>query len=228
MIKLGVIIPDRGDRPEFMENWHRQIDVQTFQPQEFCIVNYPAENDQVDITQRYRTGYEALRNKGLDLIAFMENDDAYSPNYLEFMVKAWIENKKPDLFGTTYTHYYHLKLQRYFTMTHYQRSSMMNTFLKPDLHFTWCADNIAYTDMHLWDNCKQLTRELITPLPVISLGIKHGFGLCGGEAHNNSYELYFGARGVNDPGGQLLKIVCPDSFDFYNKYYDPTFEKRIR
>lgn len=226
-LKLAVIIPDRGDRPDFMDNCVTQIMRQTIDLY-FVIVNFPPESNEIDITKRYREGYEEVRGKGYDLIAFMENDDAYAPNYLEYMTNAWVANGKPDLFGTTYTHYYHIKLQQYFTMHHHQRSSMMNTFIKPDLDFKWCADNIAYADMHLWDNCTQLTKALVTPDPPISLGIKHGFGLCGGQSHTDKLDLYYGPRGRQDEGATLLKSVCDvPSFNFYNSFYDPAFKKRI-
>lgn len=228
MIKIGIIIPNRGDRPEFMKNCLKQIESQTIRPYLIEVVDFLPESEAIDITKRYRIGYDQLRNKGLDLIAFMENDDAYAENYLEYMVKCWQESNTPDILGTTYTHYYHIKLQHYFTMYHYDRSSMMNTFIKPDLNFNWCADWVAYTDMHLWDNCKQLSGALITPEPVISLGIKHGVGLCGGAAHQNKLDLYYGPRGHKDIKAELLKSICiPETFNFYNNFYEPTYEKRI-
>ena len=201
---------------------------QTLKPEAIHLVNFSPEGNQVDITKRYRIAYENIRGCNYDLIAFIENDDCYSNHYLEFMVNEWIINGKPDLFGTTYTHYYHVKLQRYFTMYHYERSSMMNTFIKPDLNFSWCGDTVAYTDMHLWDNCKQLTRALITPEPPISLGIKHGYGTCGGFAHDNKMDLYIGARGKEDTNIDLLRSVCNESaFEFYKSYYDPAYKKGI-
>lgn len=226
--KIAVVIPDRKDRPQFLENCLLQMRNQTLKPGIIHLVNFEPQNDKVDITKRYRIAYENLRNSGFELIAFIENDDAYANNYLEVMFNEWIKAGRPDLFGTTYTHYYHIKLKYYFTMFHYERSSMMNTFIKPDLNFKWCDDTVAYTDMHLWDNCKELTRALITPEKPIALGIKHGYGLCGGMSHNDKLDLYIGPRGKEDNNAELLKSVCNDSaFEFYNSFYDPSYKKRI-
>ncbi len=221
LIRLGVIIPDRSDRPRFLENCLSQLKRQTLQPDLVELVNFPPSDDKIDITKRYRIGYDALRGKDLDLIGFLENDECYAPNYLEYMVKAWKEANKPDLFGTNYTIYWHLKIQHYFYMFHEQRSSMMNTFIKPNLHFDWCPDDVAFTDMHLWDNCKSLSRVLINPQPPISIGIKHGIGLCGGFFHTNQMDVYHKAeRGVKDEGLKVLRSVCDDeSFEFFSTYF---------
>jgi hypothetical protein len=222
MTKLAIICPDRGDRPLFRQNIEKTIERQTFQPQEILFVDYAPESHAVDITQRYHRGYNQLRGKNLDLIAFIEVDDCYRPNYLEFMLKEWERVGKPDLFGTNKTFYYHIKLFKWFTMEHYQRSSMMNTFLKPDLNFPWCSDNVAYTDMHLWDNCQQLSRKLISPDPLLSLGIKHGIGECGGFAHRNKLDLYDGPRSGKDPDREFLRSIAGESFEFFANYPWPS------
>lgn len=220
-VKLAVICPHRGDRPLFLENFKKILEKQTFQPEEILFVDYVPESELCDITQRYRRGYDQLRGKNLDLIAFMEVDDCYSPKYLEFMVNAWEKAGKPDLFGTSKTFYYHIRLFKWFTMEHYQRSSMMNTFLKPDLNFLWCPDSEAYTDMHLWDNCRQLSRALIPLDPILSLGIKHGVGMCGGFSHTNKFDLYDGPRGGNDKNKELLKSVADsEAFEFFSNYFN--------
>jgi len=225
MIKLGIIIPTRWDRPRFMDNCLGQISRQTIYdidgwPPPFVLpVDFAPEPGICDITKRYRIGYDAFRNQGLDLIACIEDDDCYASHYLEYMISEWLAAGKPDLFGTNYTEYYHLKLRRYFTMNHVQRSSMMNTFIKPDLDFEWCPDTTAYTDMHLWDNLKQLSRTLIHPDPPISIGIKHGEGMCGGFAHTNGMDNYTGPRGKEDGG--LLRQVCDEkSFEFFSNYFN--------
>ena len=74
-IKLALIIPYRNDRPLFMENLHRMIKNQLLQPVHIEIVDYEPNSNQIDITERYRTGYEALKGKNIDLIAFLEVDD---------------------------------------------------------------------------------------------------------------------------------------------------------
>lgn len=222
-MNLAIICPHRCDRPLFLENFKKQVEKQTFQPAEVLYIDYAPASGAVDITQRYRRGYEQLRGKNLNLIAFMEVDDCYHPEYLEWMVKEWEEAGKPDLFGTNKTIYYHIKLFKWFTMEHYTRSSMMNTLIKPDLNFPWCADNVAYTDMHLWDNCKSLSKSLVKPEPLLSLGIKHGIGECGGFAHRNKLDLYNGPRSGNDASKELLRsVACLESFEFFSNYPWPS------
>ena len=82
---IGVIIPDRGDRPKFLENCLRMLKAQTMQPTIIEIVNDAPFSDEKDITLRYRLGYERLRNKEIEVIALIENDDWYAPDYLEIM-----------------------------------------------------------------------------------------------------------------------------------------------
>lgn len=221
-MKVGIIIPDRNDRPELLANCMRMMEAQTLKPHIIELVNDKAKDDQGDITKRYRLGYKRLRNKGLDVIAFIENDDWYSPLYLHTMVNTWIDNKRPDLFGTNYTIYFHIKLQRYFTMNHDDRSSAMNTLIKPDLTFPWCPDNEPYTDMYLWLGLKNKIKKkyIYGPGSIISIGMKHGIGKCGGRSHVDRLNRF-----KND-GRELLKnTLDPISYEFYNRYYDPSFKE---
>lgn len=213
-MKIGIIIPDRNDRPLFLENCLRLIKNQTLQPTIIEVINYEPESSNVDITQRYRRGYEKLRNKGLDIIALMENDEWYSPKYLEIMVDGWIKHGKPEIFGTNYTIYYHIKLFSYFTMHHLTRSSAMSTLITPDMDIKWCVDEQPYTDIWLW---KQLQGVTFTPSEIICLGIKHGVGKCGGMAHVDKLHRYVG----NDINKYYLRsIVDSESFNFYSNYFE--------
>lgn len=217
-MKIGIIIPDRNDRPLFLANCLRLIKAQTLQPTIIEVVNYEAKSNEVDITERYRYGYDKLRNQGLDIIAFMENDEWYSPDYLQLMVNSWIENGKPDIFGTNYTIYYHIKLFSMFTMHHLTRSSAMSTLIKPDLNFDWCQDNEPYTDIHLWNILKGVC---FAPPKLICLGIKHGVGKCGGFAHVDKLHRYTNELSTNDSNKTWLKeMVDADSFEFYSKYFE--------
>lgn len=220
-MKVGILIPDRNDRPEFLANCLRMIEAQTLKPHIIELVNDPHTDSRPDITKRYRLGYDRLRNKGLDVIALIENDDWYSPMYLHLMVNTWIENRKPDLFGTNYTIYFHIKLQKYLTMQHDDRSSAMNTLIKPDLHFPWCSDDNPFTDLHLWQKNKRLINSrLFSPSPIISVGMKHGIGKCGGLSHVDKLHRY------RSDGKIFLKgTLDPISYEFYNKYYDPSFSE---
>lgn len=209
-MKIGIIIPDRRDRPEFLKNCIRMMEAQTLKPFLITLVNDEPLNSKCDITYRYRIGYDRLRNKGLDVIALIENDDWYHPEYLKEMVNTWVEKGKPDLLGTNYTIYYHLKLRAWFKMNHNHRASAMNTLIRPDLNFNWCVDEDPYTDLHLW---RQLKGIVFEPKNVISMGMKHGIGLCGGRSHVDRLHKYIN----QDQDFNFLKsILDTSSFNFYS------------
>lgn len=226
-MRLAVIIPHRGDRPRFLENCFRMLKAQTFQPEHIELVNFPTKTpDRYDITQRYRIGYDALRGKGYDLIALIEDDDWYSPEYLETMIAAWKQWGSPCLFGTCYTYYYHIGLKAYYIMEHHQRSSAMNTFIKPDLNFPWCDDAEPYTDMHLWKTIRNpdgsavpQPRVVFNPDNIISVGIKHNVGLCGGgDAHSTHPQI--AKRYLHPDNGFLERTLDRESFNFYWNYFN--------
>lgn len=191
------------------------IEAQTLKPELICVMCYPPDSDKCDITQRYRIGYRDLSGLGLDVIALMENDDWYSTEYLEYMVNKWQEHGKPDIFGTAYTIYYHLKLGAYFTMYHQDRASAMNTLIKPDLNLTWPVDHDPFTDTHLWQTVKGTA---FFPEKVISVGMKHGVGLCGGRSHVDKLHRY-----TQMDEGFLKQTLDEQSYKFYSSFYDPTF-----
>lgn len=208
-IKIGVVIPTRGDRPEFFENCMRMLENQTVHVEWIQIMSYKPESDQKDITQRYRRGYEYFPDDcNVDVIAFIEDDDYYAPDYLETMVREWDAYGRPDIFGTNYTIYYHLKLKKYFTMNHPDRASAMNTLIKPGLKIKWPADSEPYTDMALWS---QIKGQTFKPSKIISMGMKHGVGLCGGANHNDRLHRY-----KTDDNGFLKAHLDEKSFEFYS------------
>lgn len=212
-MKIAVLIPDRGDRPEFLKNCIRMVSTQTLRPSHIEIVNDDPLSSACDITYRYRIGYDRLRGKGFDLIAFMENDDWYSPYYLHKMGEYWKKEGSPKMIGTGSTIYYHLQKRSYFTMYHTTRSSAMNTCIVPDMDFDWCADSEPYTDIHLWE---RIPGKIINPSDILSIGIKHGVGLCGGSMHVDRMHRYKDA----DPDYSFLKKhLDSESFEFYSNYF---------
>lgn len=232
-MKIGVIIPDRGDRPEFKKLCLQMLRAQTLEPHWIEIVNYPPETDKPDITQRYRRGYEKFP-RTYDVFFFIENDDYYAPTYIEEMCEAWNKAGRPDLFGTAYTTYYHLRLRKYFKFNHPTRSSAMNTMIKPGLAINWCDDHEVFTDMFLWtrDTCFNGTKAVWTPPDHLSIGIKHGIGKCGGRQHTTGLQRFTsnGGLGNEENGGRddenaawLEERVKDESTikyykDFFNKF----------
>lgn len=212
-MKIGVVIPDRGDRPRLMENCRRMLDAQTLPPAAIVTICDPPSSEACDITKRYRQGYTIISKMDVDVIAFIENDDWYAMDYLEVMAKSWENHGRPQIFGTNYTIYYHIKLRRYFIFDHFDRASMMNTLIVPGLPINWCADENPYTDMWLWGECR-LTSKTFKPNRPISLGIKHGEGKSGGDFHTNLFDYF-----KENDNGFLERTLDPVSFQFYDNYF---------
>jgi len=226
-MKIGVIIPTRGDRPLFLKNCLRLINNQTLRPNEIYFVDHPPTSHLCDITKRYRLGYNYFRNKGMDILFFMEDDDWYSPYYIETMIAKWIQAGEPEIFGTAYTIYYNIRLFKFFTMRHTRRSAAMSTMILPDMDFDWCRDQEAYTDSHLWfcakhlKTGKKLAGKVFSPEREICIGIKHGIGKTGGENHTTFLSRYLG-NGATDDSAKiwLKKTIDFESFEFYSTYFN--------
>lgn len=212
-MKIACLIPDRSDRPRFLKQCLWLLAQQTIQPDIIELVNYPPESTKCDITQRYRRGYDLLRNLELDVIFLIENDEYYAPNYIECQLAAWNDAGRPSLFGMRATEYYHVRHFAHFTFHHEQRSSAMNTLIKPDLSFPWCADDYEYTDVHLYQT---LPYRLWLPETPICLGIKHGEGMVGGKCHTDDLDVY---RNRDNDKEWLRAHTDPASFEFYSNYF---------
>ncbi len=224
-MKLGIIIPTRGDRQAFLGNCLRMLDAQEKNSPfdldiEVHVVAYPPKDKDVDITPRYRSGYDYFRGKGYDLLAFIEDDDWYSPNYLQVMLAQWDKLGRPDLFGTAKTMYYHIELKAYYIMEHHNRSSAMNTFIKPDMDFEWPVDLEPYLDLHLWKTIPN--RMIWMPDKWYSIGIKHGCGkTIDGGGHRIHDDDYVKLRYIHPDNGFLKETMNPESFEFYWNYFKP-------
>lgn len=206
-LRTGVIVPHRNDRPQFLKHLFIMLDHQTIKPDVVRFMGYPPKSDKVDITERYRKGYEKIKADNVDVIFFMENDDWYSPVYIETMLYNWVANGKPELFGTSYVIYYNLNIKKYFKNTHMRLSQSMNTMIKPNLNIGWPLDHDPFTDVWLWHHMKGIT---FAPNEIISLGIKHGIGKCGGKSHVDNLHQY-----IHADNGFLKKTVDKLSYDFY-------------
>lgn len=213
-MNFAVLIPDRGDRPFFLRHCLEMMQNQTIKPNHIEIVDFAPENDEIDITKRYKLGYKRLSEGDFDVIFLIENDDFYAKNYFETMLNAWIDAGKPDLFGTTYTYYYHIGLKKGYKMHHVTRCSAMSTMIKPNLSFHWCKDGEPYTDIHLYSVLKY---KLFTPEKPICIGIKHGVGKTGGHAHTTRLDAYTNlSTSFSDNEMQWLRENTDElSFKFY-------------
>jgi hypothetical protein len=213
-MNVAIIIPDRNDRPRFTEHCLKMMNNQSLKPAQIIHVNQKPESEKPDLSYRYRLGY-SLVGKNIDLIALIENDDWYSETYLEDSVNFWIQLGKPDIIGRTITQYYNIAVKGYFNMNHTNRSSAMNTLLKPRLNISWPPNHEVYTDLHLWYNQPHLSKVIIDQ-PLNCLGIKHGIGLCGGKNHT-TYLNRFVNKDVNF--SYLASVVDDESLQFYKSLH---------
>src|SRR5690348_1604522 len=203
-VKVGILIPTRGiERIEFIKNALRLVDAQTVKPYRIQVVGSPPKNELCDITYRYKHGYSLLSD--VDIIFFWEDDDWYAPDYIEHMLIEWDKAGRPDIFGTIFTMYYHIKIKKFFKMNHHQRASAMNTMIRPNKEIVWGKDDDPYTDCFLWMTGQKLTRAMYEPKVIKSIGIKHGVGMPGGKGHidnlhrflNDDRDMYW-LKGIVD------------------------------
>lgn len=218
-MKIGILIPDRGDRPKFMDHCMKMMASQDIFGEidlYFYVVGpdkLPPSNN-CDITARYRIGYDYLSKRQVDLIFFVESDDWYSTDYIKETLIAWEKDERPDIFGTRETIYYHIKLKAWYLTQHEQRSCAMNTVIKPNLRLTWPIDHEPFTDIWLW-GLPHLSKKLYSPQIIHSIGIKHGVGMTGGKSHIDRLHRYIN----KDENMEWLKShIDESSFNFYKQY----------
>jgi hypothetical protein len=103
-------------------------------------------------------------------------------------------------------------------MEHHNRSSAMNTFIKPDMDFEWPVDLEPYLDLHLWKTIPN--RMIWMPDKWYSVGIKHGEGkTIAGGGHRIHDDDYVKLRYIHLDNGFLKETLDPVSFEFYNNYF---------
>lgn len=224
-MKIGIIIPDRCDRPKMTDNIWWQISQQKgVDKMVIAHINYPPRHEGYDITERYIEGYNKLRGQNIDMIACIENDDWYHPEYLITMFNEYERLRRPDIFGIEYTYYYHLKIKFYFKYLHAGRASMMCTCLKPDIEFNWPAPNVRFVDMWLWTHHEKwpVKTKVWNPEKVLAIGMKgHGEGKFGGTGHDNKMYRY-----VIPDDGFLENNLSEEQLNFFNAYI-PDSSKQV-
>lgn len=209
-VKIGVLIPTKGNRPEFLNQAILMVTNQTLKPDFLEIIDDDFGSDEIDITRRYYSGCHRLFKKGANLIFCWEDDDWYSKNYIETVFIEWIKSGSPDIFGIGYSIYYHILSLKWFKIIHLKRASMMATcFTEKVLNAKWPDNNYPYTDVALWNSMKGKT---FVPSVPICLGIKHGIGLVGGGAHDGET---CGHYSNSDPKGEYLKQITGSDYEFY-------------
>lgn len=204
MNKFAVIIPDRGDRPEFLQHCKNQIEALVLKPHHCFIVNYAPQSDDFDLVPRIKVGIEHCKSLGIDLVFIIENDDFYPPDYF---VKFQPHFEHHEFFGDEFTTYYNLKNKTHNTWHHPGRSSLFTTGFKISAlnDFKWPADNELFLDIKLWRYAKNFRRKFVK---TGAIGMKHGVGKTGGKGHFMRYKKV-------DIDLKFLKARCNGSLEFY-------------
>lgn len=153
----------------------------------------PLDPEKKDITWRYRVGIERIleRHPDVDLILFIEDDDWYSPSYIEVFYDAWNMANRPQIFGVGETYYYHVGMRRIYHEKHPNRASAFCTGIssKAIEHIKWPQDDYSSVDMNLWH---QLGGNTFLVNPMIAVGMK-GYNegkFFGGKGHNEHWAGY--------------------------------------
>lgn len=186
-MNVGVIIPTRGDRKQFLDYAYKQISRQIRKPDSIILVNDPPKNKNKDITYRYKIGVKRAVDRGCDIMFFWEDDDWYSNDYIDWMLKRWVEHGKPNIFGINETYYYHIGAGKCLYMKHEGRASMFCTIVTPEANrFRWPPDHYPFVDMKIWKN--MAGKSIPFGNKIRAVGIKHGIGMVGGGGHNRNFK----------------------------------------
>lgn len=218
-MNVVVLIPTIKGREPFLRQAISLIEEQTYQPKQVIIVDDEPEVPGIDVAWRYLKGIERCKKAGADIIIFWEDDDWYKYNYIELMIKHWILQGHPFIFGLRKTIYYNIVKRKYLLIEHPGRASMMSTMVTKEFMPNWNEEHDQYVDMTLW---KQRVPKSTMDNPFespIAIGIKHGIGSTAGGGHKwQDNKFPYGDQNLT----YLSSIVDKDSLNFYSAFYGKT------
>lgn len=218
---IGIITPHQDSkRKMFLDRLRFYIERQTLRPDHWIVVDHKEDVLAKDLTKRIRIGFENAIELGCDVVLIMEDDDWYSPNYIQSMVSTWELQGKPEIFGIEQTQYYHIKHRLHVELNHPGRASLMHTLISAEgiKKIVWPEDSFVFLDIVLW---KQLTGKTFRTLPPIAVGIKHGIGSTGGKGHLETFKGY-----QADPEFKRLRQMIGADADFYINIFHPEVKKK--
>lgn len=207
-MKFCVIIPSRGDRPQFTEQCFRQLYRMTLKPDKIYHINHKPINNDFDLVHRVKSGVEFAKKDGFDLCFIIEDDDHYGADYFERFA-SYFDNY--EFFGQNFSYYYHIgnRTWQLLDRDHKHRSSLCATGFKISAinNFEWPPlFGKPFLDVPLWKYARHKKRIFID---TGMIGIKHGIGVTGGIGHKREWPN-------KDPNLTWLKgKVDKDSFEFY-------------
>ena len=192
---FAIIIPDRGDRPQFTEHCFYQIKRQTIKPEKIYHINYLPLDNSVDLVFRIQKGIQLAKNDGINKVAIIENDDYYPDSYLESII--WRE-----LTGILATIYINIIHDLCKPILHPGRSALFCTAFEISAFedFEFPKPDTIDLDKYIWKHKCLKVLHYPSELPI---GIKHGVGKCAGWYHTNEI--------------QQMKPLNEDLFKYYIK-----------
>lgn len=203
METFAVIIPDRGDRPQFTEHCFNMLGRMDVSPGKIYHINWTPLDDKIDLVERVYAGVKMAEADGFDVVFVVENDDFYPADYFERF-----DTLDSDFFGDDMTYYYHLKSRTFKSIIHPNRSSLFTTGFRISTleGFQWSGDQFLDLRLWAWANKNKLRTKFVR---TGAIGIKHGIGLCGGKGHAQTFQN-------KDPYmAWLRRRVDSVAYDFY-------------
>lgn len=222
--KIGVVVPTRGDRSEFLEQCKKMIAYQTVQPDKVYIIDRKPTKDSNDQRERIIEGVEQAKKDGMNKIIIIEDDDYYYPNYIETCIKNWKDN---EIIGNYYYLIYHLRDKQYVEYhadmnfgTGIKGAPLHSTCFTVDLWDKFIKANYLYTqrnlDEELWKYVQDLNIKRDWIKEKVILSIKHGVGKCAGGNHAGIRKQW----AKDDPNFEYLrKHVTTEIYNFYEKNF---------
>lgn len=230
-MRIGVVIPTRGDRPKLLAHALYLLARQTVAPDDLVVVdeNMVPPADHVDITTRLQVGCQRLLDRGCTHLVWWEDDDWYSPFYLEWMLPRM---GQADLFGIGATWYYGLVVLGRHLMDHEGRSSGHATMLsaKCARAIEWPKREPKTWDIELWQWANRELTLLAQTVPMedperpLVISIKqHHKGRTVVQAHG--YRFYYR---YNDDLSWLKRALGGDvvSFELYRRIHEENTRNR--
>lgn len=210
-VSVGVIVPTRNNRPEFLKQCRKYIARQTYPVKQVVVVDYPQKTLPHDLAERYQYGFSQIIH--CDVVFLIEDDDWYRADYIERMVERWEFHGKPDIYGISDSLYYHLFSQRFWHSEHPGRASAYSTMIKANAVIDWARLDPLWMDIGIWEQLKGVAEQLPHR---IAVGIKHGIGDCGGVGHYAGFYERRDPRGIShDHDFAQLKEWIGDDLEFY-------------
>ena len=143
---------------------------------------------------------------------FIEDDDYYSPNYLDLMACALYDH---ELAGEGLAHYYNVAARRYFIHDNLGHASLCQTGLRPEkyraLRESLDGDN-PFVDLRIWATGGTIWRPSQVPSAVGIKGMPGRGGI--GTGHQEIPKEY-----QKDDDLQVLWTWMNSDADLYRKFY---------